>query len=641
MLNLVREAIQNNDCNKLKQLLDKDPKAIEGKDKDGVKLAFYAALSGNIEIMRFIVEYSMASFNETDPWGNTVLHYGVQSKRLEMVIYLTERVGLSWAQGNKKLVTPFDLASKLHLTEIEAYFEKKCGASRKEMYHNPILTGMHPDPSIVRVGEDYYMVHSSFHYFPAIPISHSTDLIHWKVVGHAITRADWAGLTNLEGGRGYWAPDISYYKGRFYIAATYRCNDDNETKRMQMVTSSQYPEGPYEKPTFLKEDGIDPSIFTNFDDRRYMLLNRGARIFEISEDGKKIISKPQLLWYGDQKRAPEGPHMLWKDGYYYLFVAEGGTGRGHRISVARSKQLMGPYESCPYNPILRQWDEEGVIQCCGHGKPVKTQKGEWFMVYLCNRMIDGKYGMLGRETCLDPITWTSDGWPLVNQLKGPSILQKKPNIDVLVGENENEVRGQLEFPSENHWGEWKTARAMEEGRFGTDSNGFWFKGDGLDFNSINASGLLVVNQPDFTFTFSCIVEIEKLEEGESAGLICYYDENSYIKFGMGVEGGEKGILLQEYVDDKYIARKFIEGEFPFAEKIQLKIEIEGLERSFYFKRSDTNWRFAGSVEDTSYLSSEGLSKGKRFTGAMAGIYVHSKGKVYFHNYQIRGEKNGQ
>ena len=180
----------------------------------------------------------------------------------------------------------------------------------RDMYKNPIRTGFFPDPSIVRVGEDYYMVNSTFVYFPCIPVSHSKDLIHWEIIGHAIAEPEWCMLDGIEGGRGYWAPDISYADGRFYIIATYRLNDDGTVYRKQIVVSSDRPEGPYSKPAIIDEDGIDPSIFTDEDGRHYMLLNRGARIFELNEDCTKQISEAELLYYGDNKRAPEGPHLL-------------------------------------------------------------------------------------------------------------------------------------------------------------------------------------------------------------------------------------------------------------------------------------------------------------------------------------------
>ena len=240
-------------------------------------------------------------------------------------------------------MTPYHIAYERKDEKLLSYYKERIGASYEEMYHNPIRRGMFPDPSIVRVGEDYYMVNSSFIFFPCIPISHSKDLIHWEIIGHAVTEPEWASLDELEGGRGYWAPDISYDNGKFYITATYRLNDTGTVYRKQIVVSSEKPEGPYSKPAIIDEDGIDPSIFHE-DGRHYMLLNRGARILELNEDCTKQISEAELLYYGDQKRAPEGPHLLKKDGYYYLFLAEGGTGAGHRISVARSKTLKGNYE---------------------------------------------------------------------------------------------------------------------------------------------------------------------------------------------------------------------------------------------------------------------------------------------------------
>lgn len=629
MTGSVLDAINEQDIDRVKRLLEENPKAVEERDENGAPASFLAALNGDLPLVQYLVEYSVASFHERDGMGRQALHYGVHSGSLPVVVYLTERVGLSCLEGDYRLETPFDLAKKLGYKEIEAYFEAVCGCGLDQMYRNPILTGMHPDPSVVRVGGDYYMVHSSFVYFPCIPVSHSRDLVHWEVIGYAITRPEWAVLDGLEGGRGYWAPDISWYEGRFYITATYRLNDTGKVRRMQMVTSSDKPEGPYGKPVFLEEAGIDPSIFTDVDGRRYMLLNRGARIFEISRDGKQILSKPVLLWYGDQKRAPEGPHLVRKDGYYYLFLAEGGTGRGHRISVARSRNLLGPYESCPYNPIMRQWDETAAIQCCGHGKPVETPDGRWYMVYLCSRMIDGKYGMLGRETCLDPITWTADGWPLVNQLKGPSVLQRIPVSPEVLEEGVRPETGKriLPFPSEDTWGIWRTVRGSLPDMFGMEEGLFWLKGDGRALSDMACRSILLIHQPAFAFRFGCKICGEKLNLGDEAGITCYYDENSYITFGLVRENGGCSITAEEYVGDGYRSRHVFETNT--AGTVEFEIAADGLTRNLYFKHGGGPSIPAIKLEDTSYLSSEGLVKGKRFTGVSAGIYVKGQGKGWF------------
>ena len=502
------------------------------------------------------------------------------------------------------------------------------------------------------------MVNSSFMFFPSIPVSHSKDLIHWEVIGHAITNPDWARLKGLEGGRGYWAPDISYNEGKFYITATYRLNEGGLPQRLQMVTSSERPEGPYCEPVFLEEEGIDPSIFTDLDGRRYMLLNRGARIFEISKDGKEILSEPKLLWYGQNKKASEGPHLLYKDGYYYLFMAEGGTGMGHRITVARSKELMGVYESCPYNPILRQWDDKRVIQCSGHGMPVETQDGDWYMVYLCNRISTSGYAILGRETSLDPVTWTADGWPLVNTLQGPSELQRKPKIACgkdagaeisdadrrAVSGEATGIANKCADTAMGIWGEWMTVRGAADGSYEQQGQELVIHGNGLDLNSLDYSTILVRTQKDFCFEVSGKVCVESNRNADDqdgaeetadwdAGLTCYYDENSYLKLALASRKGQTGILSAEYVDDRYVTEDFIPLENRCKEA-ELKIVTNHLKRTLYF-RDGNNWRQTAVFENTSYLSSEGLKKGKRFTGATAGIYVTGRVTGRFSEFEMK------
>lgn len=727
-IGIIFDVIQAQDMLTLRECIKANPKVMSEENGEGVPAIHLLMEMGNLELAKYVIEYSIVNPCLLDKRGNTILHYAVKSGNLDLVKYLVERVDMAVDQANLLGVTPYDLSVEQEVSSapkgdsqkdrdeelsgwsrpatIRAYFEEILGCAADELYHNPIRRGMHPDPSIVRVGEDYYMVNSSFVFFPCIPVSHSKDLIHWEVIGHAITNPEWARLKDLEGGRGYWAPDISYCEGRFYITATYRLNDGGEKLRYQMVTSSDKPEGPYCEPVFLDEDGIDPSIFTDVDGRRYMLLNRGARIFEISPDGREILSEPKLLWYGHNKKASEGPHILHKDGYYYLFMAEGGTGMGHRISVARSKTLMGVYESCPYNPILRQWDEERQLQCCGHGKPVQTAEGDWYMVYLCNRMGTSGYGILGRETAMDPITWTADGWPLVNSLKGPSDLQRRPRIEknhsvcADIPYDREEQHNHIadgQFEVNNLWSEWSTVRGAKPESYEALGAQVIIHGNGLDLNTLDYGTILLKPQQDFSFEMCCRVKVENafgqktqgtcgekspcfgqvVDKSQTcecggvdwdAGLTCYYDENSYLKLALAQCGGKRGILAAEYVDDRYVTDKFIpievetdamtkntSGEKTICDKdtimAELRIVTEDLKRSCYYrvvgeKRDEISsawaytqaenigagWIPVATFEDTSYLSSEGLSKGKRFTGAMAGIYVHGRVTAIFEDF---------
>ncbi len=634
----LQQAILQGNLKEVRRILIETPSAIDEKP-DGLWLPYLAARLGQLDIVKYIVEYSRASFNETDENCRTMLHFAVESGNLELVQYLTEKVGLSPLAGDRDLMTPYELAARLGHTMLAAYFEKHCGFSLENSYKNPILTGMHPDSSIVCVGDDFYMVNSSFVFFPCIPISHSKDLIHWEVIGHAITNPKWSGLGHLEGGRGYWAPDISYYEGKFYITATYRQNDTVEDVdsyawnatpyRRQMVVSSERPEGPYSEPSFIEEDGIDPSIFTDDDGRRYMLLNRGARIFEISSDGKKQLSEAKLLYYGHNKRAPEGSHLLKKDGWYYLFQAEGGTGMGHRISVARSKELFGTYEPCPFNPIMRQEDPKQAIQRCGHGKPVCTPKGEWYMVYLCGRQIGGKWSLLGRETALDKITWTADGWPMVNHLQGPSVLAKKPELpEFEVPEASSEFGGQPLGP------QWVTVREPEENFAEVKADGVYLLGSRVDLCEVSARNLLLQRQTAFNFTAETKLSFATLTDGQDAGMTCYYDENTYLKFGVFRNGGKNYLKVQEHVDndtwDSFVVELPDAGcnaEELTAQEIVLKCETKGLERTFSYSLGADAESFTplSTLPNVYYLCDEGIKRGKRFTGAMIGVYVHGDG----------------
>ena len=628
------------------------------------RLTIYeAAEKGDFELVRWIVEYSKSSLNEFSDGHRTALHFAAKSGNLELFKYLVERCGLDPLQGDEDLVTPWDIVRETfgeQKSEIEDYLEEKYKHSYEDFYRNPIRTGFFPDPSICRVGDDYYMVNSSFIFFPCIPISHSRDLVHWEIIGHAITNPEWAYLEGLEGGRGYWAPDITYYKGKFYIAATYRLNDTGPVYRRQMVVSSDKPEGPYSEPVFIDEDGLDPGLFNDDDGKRYMLLNRGARIFELDESGTKKISDAKLLYYGSNKRAPEGPHIYKKDGYYYLLQAEGGTGPGHRVTVSRSRELFGIYEPCPYNPIMRQNDEVATIQRCGHGDLVETSDGRWYMVYLCGRKVGNGYSILGRETALDPVTWTADGWPIVNNLKGPSTMQIKPFCsDDFIKETDKENKSSSES-IKSRCGlpfEYMTPREFYPGdvEFKTDEKGSFFEISSSKYplSDIRSRNIVLRRQTSFSFEFKVELEIPELSEGQKAGITGYYDENTFFEFGIIRKDGDILVYSCEHIGDE---ERLLLGDEKLdndASSIILSMSTDYLERTLSYRilgsarysKSMENASFQNEAKNTdafkireferefsedtifttlhnvNYLCDEGLSKGKRFTGALVGMFA--------------------
>ena len=328
-----------------RELHDGKYSAVPGSVKTG--WAFYAAEHGKADMLRLLTERCHGMALGKDARGRNLLHAAASSGDRETMAFVLKVLGMDALAGDAQGVTPLDVAAQAGENALNT-LEELCGVRLSECYRNPVLRGFRPDPSIVRVENDYYMVNSSFVMMPALPISHSRDLVHWETVGHVLTDPDTARLRGLQGGFGYWAPDISYYKGRFWVVATLRTG--TVPMRTQMITSAPTPQGPWDKPRFLDVNGIDPSIFTDDDGKRYLVTNLGAQIAPLSDEGD-LLDEPRMIWYGWSRVKSEGPHLLKKDGWYYLFVAEGGTGFGHMESCARSRSLYGPYESCPWNPV--------------------------------------------------------------------------------------------------------------------------------------------------------------------------------------------------------------------------------------------------------------------------------------------------
>jgi len=277
---------------------------------------------------------------------------------------------------------------------------------------NPIIPGFHPDPSVVAVGEDYYLVNSTFHYFPGVPVYHSRDLANWELVGNVLDRPSQLSLKEATSHLGIYAPTIRYNDSTFYMITTNVGNGGNF-----MVTATD-PAGPWSEPLWLEQQGIDPSLYFE-DGRCYMVSNPDGVIMlcEIDPSTGLTLSPSRALWKGTGGRYPEGPHIYKHDGWYYLLISEGGTELAHGLTVARSRDIYGPYESNPANPIFTHCNAAGQgsdIQGTGHGDFFQAADGSWWTVFLAYRRFGGgEFHHLGRETFLAPVTW-SNGWPVIN-----------------------------------------------------------------------------------------------------------------------------------------------------------------------------------------------------------------------------------
>ena len=276
---------------------------------------------------------------------------------------------------------------------------------------NPILPGFHPDPSVVAVEEDYYLVNSSFHYFPGVPIFHSRDLQNWEQIGNVLDRPSQLPLNEATAWQGIYAPTIRYHDGTFYMITTNVGGGGNF-----MVTATD-PAGPWSEPVWLEQQGIDPSLFFE-DSKCYMVSNPDNTITlcEIDPATGATLSPGKALWRGTGGRYPEGPHIYKHDGWYYLLISEGGTELAHKLTVARSRHIYGPYEANPANPIFTHCSlaaQGSDIQGTGHADFFQAADGSWWTVFLAYRRYGGDYHHLGRETFLAPVTW-ENGWPVIN-----------------------------------------------------------------------------------------------------------------------------------------------------------------------------------------------------------------------------------
>ena len=329
---------------------------------------------------------------------------------------------------------------------------------REGYFINPIISGAHPDPSICRVGDDYYIVNSSFEYFPGLPIHHSKDLVNWELIGYGLHREDQCNgemnLVDVQSDGGIHAPTIRYHKGTFYIITTnvYNSGDGSPGLMRNFIITAKNPSGPWSKPHIIEgAPGIDPDIFFDDNGKVYftgthspgdMNSNGIGEIWIQELDIKKwkLVGKRHTVWDGIFGCCTEGPHIYKEHGLYYLLVAEGGTGKNHAVMIAASENILGPYEENQRNPILttRHLSNNYFVNSTGHADMIELEDGRWYMVSLGKRNdLDGDANM-GRETYLMPMQWESTivKWEQVSEDKWEPLRYLFPVVAPLTGKVE-------------------------------------------------------------------------------------------------------------------------------------------------------------------------------------------------------------
>lgn len=484
-------------------------------------------------------------------------------------------------------------------------------------YNNPVIPGFYPDPSICRVDSDYYLVNSTFQYFPGIPVWHSKDLVNWEQIGNAIDRPDQVDLSKAVSWGGLYAPTIRYKDGVFYMINT------NTSKGGNFFVTATNPAGPWSDPIWLEQGGIDPSFFFE-EGKCYFTSNPddGIYLCEIDPVSGKQLTPSQLIWKGTGGRYPEGPHIYKKDGWYYLLISEGGTEHAHMITIARSKNIYGPYESNPDNPILTHCNQLGQlnpIQGTGHADIVEAPDGSWWLVCLAFRPQFGMNHLTGRETYLAPVEWNEEGWPVVN---GNGTIQSVMNVNLPI---QGELKPQsdwsqnLDFTKLKELGfDWVYLRKPIDGNYSFTEKGLVLKGNEWDLNSIEYPTFVGHRQQHINFEATTSLSLDADQPGAQAGLTVYMDVNSHYDIYLAKTETGYSINVDYWLGSIYHHQASLEIENNYA---VLRVNGDTNNYSFSYSTDGGENFFNLGYADTRYLSSETAGG---FTGIILGLYCTGK-----------------
>ena len=508
---------------------------------------------------------------------------------------------------------------------------------------NPILTGFYPDPSIVKVGLDYYTVHSTFSYFPGLPIMNSKDLKNWKQIGNVIDRPSQMDFMGERLTRGLFAPAISFHKGIFYVTCTDIDHDGN------FVVTATNPAGPWSDPVKISQvRGIDPSIYFDVEtDKAYVIYNsdapdnkplysghRTVRMYEFDYKNLKVVGQQKQLINGgvDISKKPvwiEGPHILKKNDWYILYAAEGGTSVNHSQVALRSKDVWGPYVPYEKNPILTQRDlpadRPNPVTSAGHAQIVEGPDGKDYSIFLAVRPYEGDFYNTGRETFLAPVEWV-DGWPIIN----PN--HKEIQYSQTFGFKEVKQKGA--FPQNGNFAYTMTfdkgldlslmhLRTIDKASFNTS------KKEGLTLN-LKPETVMEMGNPSFVGKrqqhINSIAETElnfnPKTEYEKAGLVVLQDESHFYFLAKSIKNGQTQVELYKSVHRK----KEVElvNSLPIANsKVTLRIESKGDKYNFSISENGKDFKSIAENQDGKHLSTKIAGS---FIGCVYGMYATSNGE---------------
>lgn len=515
--------------------------------------------------------------------------------------------------------------------------------AQKKTLTNPILTGFYPDPSIVQVKSDYYLINSTFSYFPGIPVFHSKDLKNWKQIGNVIDRTSQLDFMGERITRGLFAPAISYYNGTYYVTCTDIDHDGN------FVVTAKNPAGPWSNPVRIPQvRGIDPSIFFDEDGKGYIIYNSDApgnkplysghrtiRMYEFDPVSLKVIGEEKQLVNGgvDLSKKPvwiEGPHILNRNGWYYLYAAEGGTSVNHSQVVFRSKSVWGPYVPYEKNPILTQRhlpaDRKNPITSTGHAQFVDGPDGKTYAIFLAVRPYEGDFYNTGRETFIAPVEW-KDEWPVIN----PNYDEVQYRYPVTF----KEVKQKGTLP---HAGNFSYTLKFEKEL--DPSLLFMRRPDSSAFSLSKEKGLTLQLKPETIMDFGNPSFVGKRQQhlyntvetklvfnpadtNEIAGLTIFQSESNFYFIGKSISNGKDVVQLFKGIPREKKMETLNEIQLKKSAGLYIRINAEGDTYSFYYSEDGKHWNLLKDKVDAKFVSTKTAGG---FVGCIYGMYATSSGK---------------
>lgn len=511
-------------------------------------------------------------------------------------------------------------------------------------YRNPILSGFYPDPSVARAGDKFYLVHSTFAYFPGIPVFESDDLVHWRQIGHVIDRASQLDYSGLGVSRGVFAPSIEHHDGVFYVFNTHVDGGGN------FVVTARDPAGPWSDPVWLPEltDGIDPSMFVDDDGAAYV-TNNGPPDGRAQYEGHRAIwmqafDRKQLKLFGPRKvlvdggvdpsKRPiwiEGPHIFKRSGWYYLSCAEGGTGPQHSQVVLRARSPWGPFEPYAANPILTQrdlpHDRPNAITNAGHADLVEAPDGSWWATFLATRTYEGTHYNTGRETFLLPVEWRN-GWPVILEqgktvpyvARGPAFMREAPQAPW-----SGNFTWRDEFDRPMLDGVWMQLRTPKRAWFDLS------RAPGVLSIEPLSAGLESSSNPSFLarrqqhLAFDAAAALRTpANPGVAAGLAAFQAERYWYFLGVRSRGANMQVFLEKTSGES--PEIVVDALIPRSKRLNLRISGEARSYSFFYD-AGAGWRPLELGDDGAILSTH-VAGG--FVGVVLGPYARAENERSTH-----------